>query len=95
MGLLVGFWVGLGAEPEASKPGPGSQAKDYFCSSVHGTWPRRKYAICLPLPLSPWQAHGGQCGGFGEVGVGFLLWAGIGVPSILLAAGPRLCGRFA
>lgn len=88
MGHLVGFGWGWGAEPEASKPGPGSQAGDYFYSSVHGTWPRLNYAICLPLPLSSWQAHGGHCGGLGEVGgVGILLWAGVGLPSILLASG--------
>lgn len=68
VGHLVGFWVGLGAEPGASRPGPGSQAKDYFYASVHGTWPRHNCAICPPLPLSSWQARGVIVEGLGEEG---------------------------
>lgn len=75
-----GHLWGLGAEQEASRPGPGSQVKDYFYSSVHGTWPKLNNAVCLPSSSHPGRPTGVTVEHLGwEEGAGLLLWAAVGV----------------
>lgn len=66
LGLVVpsrtsgGYWVGP-RELEASRPGPGSQARDYFYFSGYSTWSGQPCHLFRSLPL-PWQSLEGHLG---------------------------------
>lgn len=55
-----GFRVGQ-RELEASRPGPESQAKDYFYFSGRSTWSGQQWHLLPTLPL-PWQSLEGHLG---------------------------------
>lgn len=66
LGLVVlsrtsgGYWVGP-RELEASRAGPGSQARDYFYFSGYSTWSGQPCHLFRSLPL-PWQSLEGHLG---------------------------------